>query len=1001
MSVFYKIYRLSARVVLGFAKQVGEEQYSFHLSETAPRKCLLPNSEAQEANALFYQIQCVLHGGRYAASGQKGILSDLSEVIFIMDFAGIFDRRSSKQNERQKKAESLFRPKGITLDFGSGAQRFIAFERSGSMSRQARLSFLRADLCDQVRRRMMLDMTVGRCQLSKLYAYNGLMLSSGTRIDGLELSRKHRVVVVKNTSFRKYARVITVEAVSESEGYKSYRRVEEDGTRKIESKRFDGEGLISKEYAAMIDRQYCGKHSHHSFQIRMPYVKGMLHEVDYKDLMTNAGGKTITDIWGEKHPIDETEIILTESMCKGLGWLKENGMSWEDYWDAFERYDHALYITGVSKTKPEQYTELNYQLLTTLSMTAEEFRPADLPMGWDRSPSEDAREWITKATEQRYYDLCCNEDYRLHVFDENRNAAAVLKKNPLFLREPVFTKQLNAMAERTLKDYSVGHLLVAGDVRYLSGDLLELIALAMDRPERLTQKQVPYFNALMAQKFQSEHFYAPKAAYADHGACIILRNPHIARNEEIRLERYDNRASKDNMRQYYLGHLSDVLMIDIQMLAAERLGGADYDGDMVKTIADPIVRRCVERNYEYGFDNLNNIPLLLIPTEEPVIRDANDWYDRFLTVRDTFSSRVGQICNAAFDRSVIAYDENSDSEERERCRQETETLAILVGLEIDSAKSGVKPDLSEYLNRAAIKRSRFLKFKTLLDDEGDNAWYEKTPKQKKKALLEETDWSRVTSNVERLPYYAAMLEKHTPKLRAKPAKDSEMFTFASKAGWEKALDPHILSAVKALLQDYEDCLARAQLSHRPIRTRKKEQDISRILYSRGQERDWDVDELYAAFSDLDGERLTQIRRALREQSWHLMDADARLAFLEEWLPEMTDDYELFTDFRAGGFRVLGDLICDTDDENTQTERRKRYRDTDSKAFTAMMRAAENRAPNQEEGEAIAAACRELLCKLEKPGPLLRYVVAAKKRNLLWALLPEQIAAAAVRRTKDD
>ena len=78
-------------------------------------------------------------------------------------------------------------------------------------------------------------------------------------------------------------------------------------------------------------------------------------------------------------------------------------------------------------------------------------------------------------------------------------------------------------------------------------------------------------------------------------------------------------------------------------------------------------------------------------------RLPNDWYDRFVTVRDTFSSRVGQICNAAFDRSIIAYDENSDAEERERCRQQTEVLSILTGLEIDSAKSGVKPDLSEYL----------------------------------------------------------------------------------------------------------------------------------------------------------------------------------------------------------------------------------------------------------------------------------------------------------------
>ena len=999
MSLYYKIHRLSARAVLGFAVQKTEDRYSFLLSETETKKCLLANEEAQEENALFYQIMCALHDGRFPEIRETRTVTELADVIFIMDLSGVFDRQGGKKNaERQKKAESLFRPEGVTLNFGGGTYRYLAFERSGSMSRQARLTFLRSDLCDAVRRRIMLDMTVGRCQLSKLYAYNGLMLSGGTRIDGIDLAKKHRVVVVKNHSFKKAAHVITVEGVGRSEGFKTYRRVEDDGVREIVSKRFDGEGLVSKAYAEYVDKKLCGKHTHHSFQVRMPFVKGMLHEVDYKDLMINAGGKTITDIWGEKHPIEETEIILTESMCKGLGWMTENGMNWDDYWAAFKKYDHALYITGVSKERPEKYTELNYQFLATLSMPSEEFRPADLPAGWEHSPADDPRDWITKATEQRYYDLRCNENYRLHVFDDDPAAAAALKKNPLFIHEPALVKQLDAMAERTLKDYAVGHLLVEGDVRYLSGDLLEMIALTMDRPEQISSKQFKYFNALMAQGFQSEHYYAPKAAYTDHGASIVLRNPHIARNEEIRLQTYKTEESHDNMRQYYLGHLSDVLMIDIQMLAAERLGGADYDGDMVKTIADPIVRRCVERNYEYGFDNRSNIPLLLIPSEEPVLRNADDWHDRFITVRDTFSSRVGQICNAAFDRSVIAYDENSSAEERERCRRETETLAILVGLEIDSAKSGVKPNLDEYLKQPASRRSRFLQYKTLMDDDGDNAWYEITPRQKRKKLIEGTDWNAVTSNVERLPYYAYLLEKHTPKPRPRPAKDSELFRFAVKEGWERELDKNRLSAVKTLLKDYEACLARAQMSRAPIRTRKKEQDIDRILYMRGQEQHWDVETLYAAFSEMNGERVTRLRRALRAQNWHLMDRERRMEFLEEQIPELGDLYELFVDFRAGGFRVLGDLVCDADDENAATERRRLHRDTDSEAFTVMMNAYEVRTPEQDGRTAISAACRKLLRRIARPRMALRYVVAVGKRGLLWDLLPEEIAGAALRRT---
>ena len=107
--------------------------------------------------------------------------------------------------------------------------------------------------------------------------------------------------------------------------------------------------------------------------------------------------------------------------------------------------------------------------------------------------------------------------------------------------------------------------------------------------------------------------------------------------------------------------------------------------------------------------------------------------------------RVGQICNAALDRSIIAYNENSDAEERERCREETETLAILTGLEIDSAKSGIRPDLDEYLTHKTVKRSDFLKYKMLVEEmETRRAWYEPTHAAKVKAFFKKVDWGRWT-----------------------------------------------------------------------------------------------------------------------------------------------------------------------------------------------------------------------------------------------------------------
>ena len=165
-------------------------------------------------------------------------------------------------------------------------------------------------------------------------------------------------------------------------------------------------------------------------------------------------------------------------------------------------------------------------------------------------------------------------------------------------------------------------------------------------------------------------------------------------------------------------------MVDSRSLIPDRLGGADYDGDTVHLYAEPLLSRCISRNYEGGLENADNLPLLKIPSAEPLIADANDWRARFETVKSTFSSRVGQISNAALRRSILAYDESLPVEEREQYRKETEILTILTGLEIDSAKSGIKPELSEYLgNRTAVK-SLFLKYKGIAGDPDEHKWHE-------------------------------------------------------------------------------------------------------------------------------------------------------------------------------------------------------------------------------------------------------------------------------------
>lgn len=380
----YLIPQISALSLLSSAVRQ-DDGWRFHFDATDPSKEYLVELSEQDDCMMFYQAMTILYGSEDTTSP----CDRLSDVFVYIDFSGIFDRRPvGRVAELQKKAEYLFRPEGIeiVLDERYPARRYIAFERSASMSRHNVLSFVREDVYESLRERMMLGMKIGDCQLSKLYAYNGLMFTGGRREKIQNLLQEKRIVVIDNPkSIVKDADIITVEDDGTGNPVRKYSRVETKAD--VEVLEFDGEGIISKELAERLD----SKKNHHSFQIRLPYIKGVVHEVDFKKLLSELRVTKMIDIWGNAHTVADVDMILTKSMFKGFGWMTENGLTWAEYLERCRKYDYSLYISGMDKTEVQSTTELNYQFLNTLALTEEEFRPLDLPLGWDKSPNNDPR----------------------------------------------------------------------------------------------------------------------------------------------------------------------------------------------------------------------------------------------------------------------------------------------------------------------------------------------------------------------------------------------------------------------------------------------------------------------------------------------------------------------------------------------------------------------------------------------------------------------------------
>ena len=457
------------------------------------------------------------------------------------------------------------------------------------------------------------------------------------------------------------------------------------------------------------------------------------------------------------------------------------------------------------------------------------------------------------------------------------------------------------------------------------------------------------------------------------------------------------------MRKHYLGHLTDVVMVSSTMYAAERLGGADFDGDMVKTIADPIVNRCVQKNYQYqNLDNLGNLPFLKIPSIQARVQDAKDWRARFQTVRDTFSSRVGQISNAALARSVIAYNENSQAEERQQAREEVETLAILTGLEIDSAKSGVKPDLSPYLGRSRKQKNLFLTYKYRMEG--------KTEKRKGAVLrqtgqglppLHRLGAGRRQPGAAALPGLAAggahsqaagtlPARRGAVQLCPRPPVEREAAPGLPQAGGGN--DPGVPAVPGPHPGQHGPCPGAAPPHGRgahPVRPGP------------------------GGAGDGGG----AVRRLLRPGAGTGdrpagTNPGAGVAVPASWgagelspgtpTHRLVDEYGgLLCDFRAGGYRILGDLLLDVERENRLETSRQLHRAGDSEQMEEMLESYENKTAQESYREAAARGCRQYLERHIQPKLAVQCAAALGKRGFLWDVLLDAVLATARKEERRD
>lgn len=402
-----------------FPKKPAENDQCFKLDFSDPVHSYVVTQEiTREDCPLFHQIYEVLK--KRQGSSFQVTEKTLYDKFLIVDFQDIFlsfDKSSDPkwklkdQEFLQKDAQDLIEH-GFDLYFpdSDNAVHMSAFDKSGNMTRHSRISFIDETLYDELNLRLNLgiDFFGNKIKIteSKYYAYRGLYLSSSKRIDSekLRLTPETFVVVqderiasgkrenkpATGYNYQRNVPLLTAEKTTNSDETIDYQflKPKTEEFFYVDTP-FDGSGFITPTYSCYVNTSL-GTSDATSFQIRLPFIKGMLHEVDVHAFLrehnsdNDSHTNLYTDAFGFKRDLYKAHVFVTKSMFKAYSWLKQyceaakkEGKTidpMEFYCNALKKYDHALYISGTNLPYGQsKYTHLSYQMINTLDFSETQF----------------------------------------------------------------------------------------------------------------------------------------------------------------------------------------------------------------------------------------------------------------------------------------------------------------------------------------------------------------------------------------------------------------------------------------------------------------------------------------------------------------------------------------------------------------------------------------------------------------------------------------------------
>ena len=780
-----KIRTINAKALFKyFPKGKDDKIYAIYLVNKALCRHVIKQEEDMEECPVFHQFYKEIES-RCSEDEKFEITSTtLLNKMLVMDFDNIFmffdesasdsvkGYRESLQESAKDIIENGF---DIYAEESDTPVHMVAFDKSGNMSRKSRISFIDENYYDALNERLNLGMDFSGIEIqeSKYYAYRGLYLSSSKRIEHEDFDITPETLVIiqderkdpKNSdksitgyNYEKTTYISAKENLNNVGNNGKVWDIDDQGEKKVlyVDKPFDGVGFIAPSYGKLVNAAL-GTEGATSFQIRLPFVKGMLHQVDVHGFLDeyninrSEDSHIYIDAFGIKRDLGKARIFITESMFKAKKWileyLKNTGEEDMDpmvfYCEMLKKYEHALYVSGTNLPYGHsKYVHLSYQTINTLNFSKDQFeRILDRHKSFIKNPIEYLNSFDLEAGDDG--DSVDSEEGRIDYRIPNWRRALIANEQ---LSDDIYIKhELKNTQKGLLTKFATGKILVEGQTRYLCRDLLPLLVSLIENPPNFYPKYL-YFRFYLPTDGNDAN--ADKLGLGFNSYYAFFRNPHLSRNEQYIMRRFCDTDEATYKGRYaykyymysraiydkYFGSLTGIVMVPRHSVLPLCLGGADFDGDLVSVVYNQDVADAVASGVfvkadtpRYGEVMMRNLPVIEIPTTQSEVTTIKD-HVPYEHIKNTFSNRIGQISDAAISIGQTEYGqamvdtkakklETADiGEGKTSCAMCT----ILTGLEIDAAKNGEHPNLDIILGDGIEKCSyiTFLhKFKKLRSEE--------------------------------------------------------------------------------------------------------------------------------------------------------------------------------------------------------------------------------------------------------------------------------------------